>query len=98
MIFLKEDSLVSHFFHSDRFSKNGEHYQTLKGENFVLTSVSDSLEVDLITGLKSIYFSMTNDSLDFKKLNLLFKKELNRKKIKIPYKLNHYKNKKFNFI
>lgn len=64
-----------------------------KSENIWIKTNSDSTEIELITGLKTIYFSMTNDSLDFKRLNLLFQKELDRKKISIPYQLNHFKNK-----
>ena len=48
--------------------------------------------MELITGLQSIYFSIKNDSLDFRKLHSLFTEELKRKNIRITYQLNHYKN------
>ncbi len=63
-------------------------------EKFILTSNNPKDSLQLITGLTSIYLSITNDSLDFKRLNLLFQKELERNNITLPYRLNHYKNKK----
>ena len=44
--------------------------------------------------ITSIYLSITEDNLDLKKLEPILKSEFNRKKIAIPYTINHYKNNK----
>lgn len=55
----------------------------------------DSLhDKKIIKDITSIYFSITEDNLDLKKLEKVLKTEFNRKKIKIPYAINHYKNNK----
>ena len=52
--------------------------------------VSDSLK--FIEGIKSIFISIQNDTLEFEKLNPILKNELNRKQLNIPYALKHYRN------
>ena len=51
---------------------------------------SDSLK--LIKNITAIYVSITNDSLNFEKLNPILRKEFNRKELVIPFALKHYKN------
>jgi two-component system phosphate regulon sensor histidine kinase PhoR len=64
-------------------------------ESFILTTSDNPKDsVELITGLTSIYLSITNDSLDINRLDNLLKKELNRKKINLNYTLNYYTNNK----
>ncbi len=50
---------------------------------------SDSIK--LLKGITSIFISIKNDSLDFKKLQPLVKKELNRKHLDIAFTLKHFK-------
>ena len=50
---------------------------------------SDSIQ--LINNLKSIYLSIKNDSVEYKKLDSLLKKQLQSKNLKIEYSLNHFK-------
>ncbi|WP_452231594.1 sensor histidine kinase [Lacinutrix sp. MEBiC02595] len=52
--------------------------------------VADSLE--LTKNISSIYISILEDTLNFSKLSPLIIKELNRKKIAIPFTLKHFKN------
>lgn len=80
------------FFHGINYSKNNLD-SIIKQQKIIFTDIySDSTEMELITGLQSIYFSIKNDSLDFRKLHSLFTEELKRKNIRITYQLNHYKN------
>lgn len=61
-----------------------------------VTVFTGKKSVDSITGLKnlanSIVISMVRDSIDFKKLNVHLKKELNRKNISVSYAFLHYKS------
>ena len=80
-----------------QFHENESGYTINKGEKH-LTQIkifrgkkaSDSLKY--IEGIKSIFISIHNDTLEFKKLNPILKNELKRKQLNIPYALNHYRN------
>lgn len=58
-------------------------FAVMKGEK-----LEDSLR--MLKGISSLYISITTDSLDFKKLQSILNKELERKKISIPYTLRQY--------
>jgi len=49
---------------------------------------NDSIKI--ITEITSVFHSLRNHSLDFKKLDTLLKEELKRKNINLVYTLNHY--------
>ena len=51
---------------------------------------SDSIK--MMKGITSIFISIQNDTLDFKTLNSLVKKELKRKDINVDFALQHFKN------
>jgi len=68
--------------------KNGEKHLT-QIKVFRGKKASDSLK--FIEGIKSIFISIHNDTLEFKKLNPILKNEFNRKQLNIPYTLNHYR-------
>lgn len=51
---------------------------------------ADSLK--LIKGIKSIFISLQNDTLDFKKLTHIINNELKRKQLNLAFALKHYKN------
>ncbi len=48
--------------------------------------------IKLLKGITSIYISIHDDSLNFSKLNPILNTEFERKKLKIPFALKHYKN------
>tara|TARA_R110002096_G_scaffold120515_3_gene260951 strand:+ start:6681 stop:8150 length:1470 start_codon:yes stop_codon:yes gene_type:complete len=93
--------------HKTKSGKNIKGFTQLKGDNkgyTYLNSPENISEIKVIRGKKasdsikliknitSIYISITNDSLDFEKLDPILKKELNRKQLAIPFALKHYKN------
>jgi len=51
-----------------------------------LLHAKDSLR--MLQGISSLYFSITEDSLDFKKLKTFLDTEFDRKQIAVPYRLN----------
>ena len=70
------------------FSKEANslsHIKIIKGKR-----ASDSIK--MLKGITSIFISIHNDTLDFKALNPLIKKELNRKDIDVNFALQHFKN------
>ena len=69
--------------------KNGEKHLT-QIKVFRGKKASDSIKY--IEGIKSIFISIHNDTLEFEKLNPILKNELNRKQLNIPYALNHYRS------
>jgi two-component system phosphate regulon sensor histidine kinase PhoR len=90
---------VDGYFSNSSFSKDSNtinpFFEVLKDSNIdikeiFITKTADSTNIKFFTGLKTIYFSMIKDSLDFNRLNLLFQKELHRKNITLAYQLNHY--------
>lgn len=70
------------------FSKEANalsHIKIIKGKR-----ASDSIK--MLKGITSIFISIHNDTLDFKTLHPLIKKELNRKDIDVDFALQHFKN------
>lgn len=70
------------------FTKKTDHITQIK----VLKGQKASDSIKLIKGIKSIFISIHNDTLDFKKLNPIILNEFERKNFNIPYALIHYKN------
>jgi two-component system phosphate regulon sensor histidine kinase PhoR len=74
---------------------NLEHIN-IKSSNIDGISVFKGMQVDSIDRLKGfankIVISISQDSIEFDKLNPYFEKELNRKKILLPFSFVHYEN------
>ncbi len=47
--------------------------------------------IKFIRNISKLFRSITNDSLNFKKLDSIVKTEFHRKNIQLPYQLNHYR-------
>ncbi|WP_034043155.1 sensor histidine kinase [Wocania ichthyoenteri] len=70
------------------FSKGENHIKQIK----VIRGKKASDSLKLIKGITSIFISIHNDTLDFKKLNPIIKDEFKRKLLDINFALKHYKN------
>ncbi len=70
------------------FSKEKNHIKQIK----VIKGKKAADSLKLIKGITSIFISIHNDTLDFKKLAPIVNDELKRKQIDIVYSLKHYKN------
>lgn len=70
------------------FSKGENHIKKIK----VIRGKKASDSLKLIKGITSIFISIKNDTLDFKKLNPIIKDEFKRKLLDINFALKHYKN------
>ena len=70
------------------FTKSNNHLTQIK----VLRGKKAADSLKLIKGIKSIFISIRNDTLDFKKLNPIIKNEFERKQLDIDFALKHYKN------
>jgi len=86
----KNDTIENFRIHKSSKPKNK--FKKILKEKF---QKQDSLlNKKIIKDITSIYFSITEDRLDLKKLEKVLKTEFNRKKIKISYAINHYKEEK----
>ncbi len=70
------------------FSKKENHIKRIK----VIKGKKAADSLKLIKGITSIFISIHNDTLDFKKLTPIINDELKRKQLDIDYLLEHYKN------
>ncbi len=69
---------------------------TTSGKSPAISILQGKKKVDSIKGIRSltnkIIFSITRDTLNFKRLDTLLRKELTRKEIDIKYQLKHFEN------
>jgi len=70
------------------YSKDKNHINQIK----VIRGKKAADSLKLIKGITSIFISIHNDSLDFKKLTPIIDEEFKRKQLDINYALKHYKN------
>lgn len=70
------------------FSKTNNHLTQIK----VIRGKKAADSLKLIKGITSIFISIKNDTLDFKKLNPIINNEFKRKQLNLVFALNHYKN------
>ncbi|MFD1162589.1 sensor histidine kinase [Hwangdonia seohaensis] len=70
------------------FSKAENHIKQIK----VIKGKKAADSLKLVKGITSIFISIQNDTLDFKKLNPIIKNEFERKQLNINFALKHYKN------
>lgn len=70
------------------FSKAKSHIKQIK----VIKGKKAADSLKLVKGITSIFISIQNDTLDFKKLNPIIKDEFKRKQLDINFALKHYKN------
>jgi len=96
-IVFSDDDELSFFKMSKSDNKPIVHHE--KGK-FPFLSSRDSKSLSIFTdslntikGLTSIFISITEDDIHLKKLEKIFNKELLRKNIQLPYKLNHFSGK-----
>jgi len=101
---VKSKAKISAFFSKvklDTFFKNFPKGKNLKHINIKASktdgiSLFQGIKVDSIDRLKGfankIVISISQDSIEFNKLNSYFEKELNRKNILLPFSFVHYKN------
>ncbi|MCB0447119.1 MAG: HAMP domain-containing histidine kinase [Gelidibacter sp.] len=75
---------------SHGFNFNGANKELTQVKMFRGKSASDSIK--LLKGIKAIFISIHNDTLDLKSLNSILTKELERKKLSIDFALKHYEN------
>ena len=71
-------------------SKNNLHKNHSKIKYFTGKESADSLK--LIKNLRSIFISVTSNSIEYKELDSLIKNQLNKKKIAVDFEFNHIKN------
>ncbi|WOD42188.1 sensor histidine kinase [Hwangdonia lutea] len=70
------------------FSKSENHIKQIK----VIKGKKAADSLKLVKGITSIFISIQNDTLDFKKLNPIIKNEFERKQLNIDFALTHFKN------
>jgi len=97
-IVYSDDDDLSFFKMKKSDNKSIAHHE--KGKfPFLSSRNSKSLEIftdslNTIKGLTSVFISITENDIHLKKLEKIFNKELLRKNIQLPYKLNHFSGKK----
>ena len=88
----KKDSIIAY----TRILEKNNSFPVITGiagrvNNINVTSSQRESPDSLFSALKSIYISIQNDSINYKKLDTLLKKQLKAKQLNIDYRLKHIK-------